>query len=384
MGARKNGLATNFPIFERGSVLAPRGTPMLPHDLATHALRCMDPEAAHQAALAGLKYGLGPRLKADRWVRLRTRVAGLDLPNPIGMAAGFDKNCEAADALIAAGFGFVECGTVTPRPQTGNPRPRIFRLGPDRAVINRLGFNNKGLDYFADRLAARAHNRGVVGANVGANKDSEDRVGDYVRCMGRVWQHASYITANVSSPNTPGLRGLQERNALEDLLGRLRETRALLEATHGKRPLFLKVAPDLDETAVRDISEIALAYGIDALIVSNTTLQRPNHLTGDEREEQGGLSGLPLFQISTAVLRLFAQALDGRLPLIGVGGVHNAASALAKVKAGASAVQLYSALIFEGPGLAVRIAAELDAMLAAEGFNDIGEAIGVEMHQVRR
>lgn len=351
---------------------------MLPHDLATHALRWMEPEAAHQAALAGLKYGLGPRLKADRWVRLRTRFAGLDLPNPIGMAAGFDKNCEAADALIATGFGFVECGTVTPRPQMGNPRPRIFRLGPDRGVINRLGFNNKGIDYFADRLAVRAHNRGVVGANIGANKDSADRIGDYVRCMGRVWEHASYVTANISSPNTPGLRGLQERGALEDLLGRLRETRTLLETTHGKRPLFLKVAPDLDETAVRDISEIVLAYGVDALIVSNTTLQRPDHLTGDDRAEDGGLSGQPLFQISTAVLRLFAQALAGRVPLIGVGGVHSGASALAKIKAGAVAVQLYSALVFEGPGLAVRIATELDALLAAEGFNDVGEAVGAE------
>jgi dihydroorotate dehydrogenase len=353
---------------------------MLPHDIATRALRWIDPETAHETALAGLKYGFGPRLKADRWVRLRSRFAGLDLPNPLGMAAGFDKNCEAPDALLATGFGFVECGTVTPRAQQGNPRPRVFRLTPDRGVINRLGFNNKGVDYFADRLAARVGRRGVVGANIGANKDSTDRVGDYLLCTGRVWQNASYVTINISSPNTPGLRGLQERNALEDLLGRLREARALLESTHGKRPLFLKVAPDLDETAVRDISEIVVAYGLDALIVSNTTLQRPEHLTGDDREELGGLSGLPLFQISTAVLRLFAQALVGRLPIIGAGGVHSGATALAKIKAGACAVQLYSALVFEGPGLAVRIAEELDALLAAEGFNDVGEAVGAEMH----
>jgi dihydroorotate dehydrogenase len=267
---------------------------------------------------------------------------------------------------------------MTPRAQQGNPRPRVFRLGPDRGVINRLGFNNKGVDYFADRLAARAR-RGVVGANIGANKDSEDRIGDYVRCTGRVWPNASYITVNISSPNTPGLRGLQERGALEELLGRLNETRVLLEATHGKRPLFLKVAPDLDETAVRDISEIVLAHKLDALIVSNTTLQRPEHLTGDDRVEAGGLSGLPLFQISTAVLRLFAQALAGGLPIIGAGGVHNGVTALAKIKAGASAVQLYSALVYEGPGLAVRIAQELDALLAAEGFNDVAEAVGAEM-----
>jgi dihydroorotate dehydrogenase len=295
------------------------------------------------------------------------------------MAAGFDKNCEAADALLGSGFGFVECGTVTPRPQAGNPRPRIFRLGPDRAVINRLGFNNKGIDAFADRLAARAGRRGVVGANIGANKDSEDRIADYVRCMGRVWPHASYVTANISSPNTPGLRGLQERGALEDLLGRLHEARTLLEATHGKKPLFLKVAPDLDDAAVRDITEVVLAYDIDALIVSNTTLQRPDHLSGDDRDESGGLSGQPLFQISTATLRLFGQALAGRLALIGAGGVHSGATAFAKIKAGASAVQLYSALVFDGPGLAMRIAAELDALLAAEGFNDVGEAVGAEM-----
>ena len=250
-------------------------------------------------------------------------------------------------------------------------------------MINRLGFNNKGIDAFADRLSARAGRRGIVGANIGANKDSEDRIADYVRCMGRVWPHASYVTVNISSPNTPGLRGLQERGALEHLLGRLRETRALLESTHGNKPLFLKVAPDLDETAVRDISEVVLAHGVDALIVSNTTLQRPAHLTGDDRDEPGGLSGQPLFQISTAALRLFAQALAGRLPLIGVGGVHSGATALAKIKAGASAVQLYSALVFEGPGLAVRIAEELDALLAAEGFNDVAEAVGVDMRSIR-
>jgi dihydroorotate dehydrogenase len=349
-----------------------------PHDLATRALRALDPERAHTAALWGLRARLGPRARADRWPRLRTQVAGLDLPNPIGMAAGFDKNCEAPDALLAAGFGFVECGTVTPKPQDGNPKPRIFRLSEDRAVINRLGFNNKGLDAFADRLAARAGKGGIVGANVGANKESADRPADYVLGMGRVWKHASYVTANISSPNTPGLRGLQERGALEDLLGRLREARAPLTATHGVRPLFLKVAPDLDEAAVRDIAELALANGLDALIVSNTTLQRPAHLTSDNREEAGGLSGQPLFQISTHALRLFAQALDGRLPLIGVGGVENGLTALAKIKAGASAVQLYSAMVFQGPGMVARVLDELDGLLAAEGFDHVAEAVGAE------
>lgn len=349
------------------------------HDLATRGLRLIDPEAAHKAALSGLRLGLGPRARANRWPRLKTTLAGLDLPNPVGMAAGFDKNCEAPDGLLAAGFGFVECGTVTPRPQSGNPLPRIFRLAEDRAIINRLGFNNEGLDPFVDRLAARAKRGGVVGANVGANKDSADRAADYVHGMGRVWQYASYVTANISSPNTPGLRGLQERGALEDLLGRLREARVLLERAHGRRPLFLKVAPDLDETAVRDIAELALKYELDALIVSNTTLQRPAHLTSDNAEEAGGLSGQPLFAISTHVLRQFAQELNGRLPLIGVGGVEDGATALAKIRAGATAVQLYSALIYQGPALVARILEELDGMLAAEGVDSIGEIVGADL-----
>lgn len=347
-----------------------------PHDLATRVLRLLDPETAHHAALAGLRAGVGPRARADKYPRLRTTIAGLDLPNPIGMAAGFDKNAQAPDALIAAGFGFVECGTVTPLPQPGNPKPRLFRLSEDRAVINRLGFNNEGIELFANRLAARAGRKGVVGANVGANKESADRAGDYVRGMGQVWKHASYVTANISSPNTPGLRGLQERGALEDLLGRLNEARALLEAAHGPRPLFLKVAPDLDESAVRDIAELALRFKLDALIVSNTTLQRPPQLTSDHHEETGGLSGQPLFHISTHVLRQFAQALEGRMPLIGVGGVENGVTALAKIKAGASAVQLYSALVFQGPGLAARIADDLDGLLAAEGFDNVADAVG--------
>lgn len=349
-----------------------------PHDLATRGLRLIDPETAHHAALLGLRAQLGPRARADRWPRLKTTLAGLDLPNPIGMAAGFDKNCEAPDALLRSGFGFVECGTVTPLPQEGNPRPRIFRLSEDRAVINRLGFNNKGLDAFADRLAARERKPGIVGANVGANKESADRAADYVLGMGRVWKHASYVTANISSPNTPGLRGLQERGALEDLLGRLREARVQLTAAHGARPLFLKVAPDLDDVAISDIAEIVLANELDALIVSNTTLQRPPHLTSDNREEQGGLSGQPLFQISTQALRLFAQALNGRLPLIGAGGVENGLTAFAKIKAGASAVQLYSAMVFHGPGLVARILDELDSLLMAEGFDHVSEAVGVE------
>ncbi len=348
------------------------------HDLATRALRLVEPEVAHKAALSSLRLGFGPRARADRWPRLKTTIAGLDLPNPIGMAAGFDKNCETPDALLAAGFGFVECGTVTPKPQPGNPQPRIFRLAEDRAIINRLGFNNSGLEQFVDRLGARAKRGGVVGANVGANKDSADRAADYIHSMGGVWPYASYITANISSPNTPGLRDLQEHSALEDLLGRLREARTLLERAHGRRPLFLKVAPDLDDRAVRDIAELAVQYGLDALIVGNTTLQRPPHLTSEYADEAGGLSGQPLFQISTRVLRQFAQALGGRLPLIGVGGVCDGATALAKIRAGATAVQLYSALVYEGPGLVARMLYELDGLLAATGVDSISEMIGLD------
>jgi dihydroorotate dehydrogenase len=349
------------------------------HAIATGAFRLLDPERAHEVALLGLRMGLGPRRRADVYPRLKTSLAGLSLPNPIGMAAGFDKNCQVPDALLGGGFGFVECGTVTPLAQPGNPKPRLFRLTEDRSVINRLGFNNEGLDAFCDRLGVRAGRSGVVGANVGANKESADRISDYVRGMGRVWKHATYVTANISSPNTPGLRGLQERSALEDLLGRLREVRAPLSAAHGPRPLFLKVAPDLDETAVRDIAELALSYQLDALIVSNTTLQRPAHLTSEHREETGGLSGQALFQISTQTLRLFAQALNGRLPLIGAGGVASGDTALAKIKAGASAVQLYSAMVFEGPGLVARVLDELDGLLAAEGFDCVQQAVGTAL-----
>jgi len=349
------------------------------HDLAARAMRLAEPEVAHEAALAALRAGLGPRHRPDRYPRLKTTLAGLALPNPIGLAAGFDKNAAAPDALLAAGFGFVECGTVTPRPQTGNPRPRVFRLPQDRSVINRLGFNNRGLETFADRLGARAGRRGLVGANVGANKDSADFASDYVLGMGQVWRHAAYVTANISSPNTPGLRGLQRRDLLEDLLGRLAEARVPLTAAHGARPLFLKVAPDLDDTAVRDIAELAVRYGLDALIVSNTTLERPPQLSSDHRGETGGLSGQALFRIATTKLRPFAAALEGRLPLIGVGGVESGATALVKIKSGAVAVQLYTSMIYQGPAIAARIMAELDALLAAEGVTSVSELVSADL-----
>lgn len=347
-------------------------------DIGAMALRRFDPETAHKAALAGLRAGAGPRLAANRWPVLRTTLAGLELPNPIGLAAGFDKDAECADALVAAGFGFVECGTVTPRAQVGNDRPRLFRLPQDRAVINRMGFNNRGLDAFCANLERRRRS-GIVGANVGANKDSTDRAADYVAGLERVWPLAHYVTANISSPNTPGLRGLQERGALEDLLGRIGEARAALTRAHGAKPLFVKVAPDLDDLAIADIADLAIAHRVDALIVSNTTIDRPGSLRGAARGEAGGLSGRPLFTRSTAVLRTFATALKGKpVALIGVGGVENAATALAKIKAGATAVQLYSALAYAGPGLVRKIARDLAVRLRCEGFKSVAEAVGVD------
>ncbi|MBS0295221.1 MAG: quinone-dependent dihydroorotate dehydrogenase [Proteobacteria bacterium] len=344
------------------------------HGLASAALRRLDPERAHGLAIEALKVGLGPHAPADPDPMLAVEIAGLKLPNCIGLAAGFDKDAEVPDAMLRAGFGFVECGTVTPKPQAGNPRPRLFRLSEDRAVINRMGFNNRGVEAFARRLAHRRGRPGVVGANIGANKDAEDRIADYVAGLKRLWGLADYFTVNISSPNTPGLRALQSRAALDELLGRLAETRREMAARAPSQPMFLKVAPDLQSPEIEDIVGSALAHGVDALIVSNTTVARPHDLGAPERGETGGLSGAPLFEPSTLVLADFATCCAGRLPLIGAGGVGSGAQALAKIRAGASAVQLYSAMVFDGPGLVVRIKRELRALLEAEGFASVGEA----------
>ncbi len=344
------------------------------HDLASAAFRLLEPEDAHRAAIEGLKLGLGPRVATSRDPVLRTTLVGLTLPNPVGLAAGFDKNAEAPDAMLAAGFGFAECGTVTPLPQEGNPKPRLFRLTADRAVINRLGFNNEGLDAFARRLGRRRR-RGVVGANIGANKDSPDRIGDYVQGLTRLWGLADYFTVNISSPNTPGLRALQTRDALEELLGRIGEVCGALEPS-GRAPIFLKVAPDLDDAEILAIVETVIAHRIDGLIVSNTTLSRPPGLRSSLRTETGGLSGAPLMELSTQVLRRFYRAADRRLPIIGVGGIASGADAYAKLRAGATAVQLYSAMVYEGPGLAARIARDLAARVKAEGFSSVEQVIG--------
>jgi dihydroorotate dehydrogenase len=347
------------------------------HDLAAGLLRGLDPEDAHGATIRLLRAGLGPRAPRTGHPRLAVELAGLMLDNCVGLAAGFDKNAETPDAMLAAGFGFVECGTVTPLAQPGNPRPRLFRLAEDRAVINRMGFNNAGLEAFAGRLAARRRT-GVVGANIGANKDSADRIGDYVAGLKRLWGLADYFTVNISSPNTPGLRALQTREALAELLGRLGEARAALTAGSTRHPVFLKVAPDLEEDEIEAIVEASVTGGLDAIVVSNTTLARPDGLRSRWRTEAGGLSGAPLAALSTRVLGQFHRAAAGRIALVGVGGVAGGAEAYAKIRAGARAVQLYSAMVYEGPGLVVRIRRDLDARLAADGFAGVAEAVGAD------
>jgi dihydroorotate dehydrogenase len=341
------------------------------HGLATRALRGLDPEDAHALAIAGLKAGLGPRAARDD-PRLATSLAGLQLSNPVGLAPGFDKDAQVFAPMLRAGFGFVECGTVTPLPQAGNPRPRLFRLTEDHAVINRMGFNNQGLDAFARRLSRRGG--GLVGANIGANKNSEDRIADYVAGLKRLWGLAAYVTINVSSPNTPGLRALQTKAALQELIGRLAEARDALPGAEAV-PIFLKVAPDLEAGEVEAITETVAAHGLAGIIVSNTTVSRPplrSALSG----QAGGLSGAPLFELSTRVLAQFAQAAAGRLALVGAGGVASGADAYAKIRAGACAVQLYSALVFEGPGLVTRIKRDLAARLRADGFASVAQAVG--------
>ena len=345
------------------------------HDLAAAALRGLDPETAHGAAIAALKAGLGPRDASGPEPGLATAAGGLALPACVGLAAGFDKNAEVPDAMLSAGFGFVECGTVTPLAQAGNPRPRLFRLSEDRGVINRLGFNNQGLEPFAARLAARPR-RGVVGANIGANKDSTDRVGDYVTGLQRLWSLADYFTVNISSPNTPGLRALQTRGALEELLGRLSQARAVLASAQGQHPVWLKVAPDLDDAEIEAIVELSLAHGLDAIVVGNTTLSRPETLVSPSKSEAGGLSGAPLMPLSTRVLGRFQAAAGGRISLIGVGGIASGMDAYAKIRAGAAAVQLYSAMVYEGVGLVRRLRRDLAARLHADGFASVAEAVG--------
>lgn len=353
-------------------------------DLALPFVKKLSPETAHVATVNGLKLGIGlPRIAPDSWqTPVELPKSRLNLANPVGLAAGFDKNAEVHRPMARFGFGFLECGTVTPKPQPGNPKPRLYRLPEDGGVINRMGFNNHGLDYFVRRLRRTPPRPACpVGANVGANKTSEDFIADYETGIAAVYPLCAFITLNISSPNTPGLRGLQGKDALQELLERCGQTRSTLqEEQAGAKPFFLKIAPDLDDAELQDIVETVRGAGhwLSGLIVSNTTLDRPAELSSKHAEQTGGLSGAPLFEKSTRVLQDVASELFGEFDLIGCGGISSGADAYAKIKAGAHAVQLYSALVYHGPNLVARVNTELANLLQADGFKSVSEAVGAD------
>jgi dihydroorotate dehydrogenase len=341
-------------------------------------LRWFDPEDAHRLAIHGLKFLPPARPRPDDH-KLAVRAFGLNFPNPVGMAAGFDKNAEVPDALLRLGFGFVEIGTVTPRPQRGNPRPRLFRLERDEAVINRLGFNSDGAETVLRRLAGRAHFGGIVGVNVGANKDSSDRTADYVKLIEMFAPVASYFTVNVSSPNTPGLRNLQQAGMLDDLLARVIDARERVRKNAGEAPVLLKIAPDLSLGELDDVVQIARSRRVDGMIVSNTTLARPSTLREETRaRESGGLSGRPLFRLSTRMVAETYVRVEGAFPLVGVGGIDSGGAALTKVRAGASLIQVYSALVYKGLGLVEDIKNDLASTLLRTGRDSLSEIVGAD------
>jgi dihydroorotate dehydrogenase len=341
-------------------------------------LHALDPEDAHVLTLKLLKFApVLPVARDDP--RLAVRAFGLNFPNPVGMAAGFDKNAEVPDVLLRLGFGFVEVGTITPRPQPGNPRPRVFRLDADGGVINRLGFNSQGADTVLRRLAARADAGGIVGINVGANKDSADRVADYVALIERFASVASYVTVNISSPNTPGLRNLQQATALDDLLARVVDARERVAPNAGPTPVLLKIAPDLSLAELDDVVGIARSRRVDGMIVGNTTLSRPPSLQETKRaREAGGLSGSPLRALATRMLAETYVRVEGVFPLVGAGGIDSGAAALAKIRAGATLVQLYSALVFRGLGLVAEIKSALIGALGRHRLDSLAELVGAD------
>jgi dihydroorotate dehydrogenase len=341
------------------------------YSLARPLIFRLDAERAHRLTIAGLKLMPSAKPPLSDPI-LATRVAGIDFPNPIGLAAGFDKDSEVPDAVLGLGFGFVEVGTLTPLPQTGNPRPRLFRLAEDRAVINRMGFNNGGQAAALARLQARVRS-GIVGVNIGANKDAADRIADYAAGVRRMADVASYLTVNISSPNTPGLRALQDKGALVELLAAVNDARG----TSGP-PIFLKVAPDLERDDIDDIAGVAIEARLDGLIVSNTTISRPPLRSG-HAGETGGLSGAPLATLALAALRDFRRATGGAIPLVAAGGIDSGASAYARIRSGASLIQLYSALVYAGPGLARTITSELATLLRRDGFASVAAAVGTDI-----
>jgi len=350
-----------------------------PVTLAAPLLRLLDPETGHRLALRALACGLVRATPEPGDPILRQSVWGLDFANPLGSAAGFDKNAEAVDATLALGFGFAEIGTVTPRPQPGNPRPRLFRLVNDEAVVNRMGFNNQGLAAVLGRLERRrARGRGgLVAVNLGRNKDSADAVADYVEGVRRAASVASFLVINVSSPNTPGLRALQRRQELGELLAAALAARGGAVAD-GQPPLLVKIAPDLTEDELADVAAVALEVGVDGLVATNTTISRPAGLGDRHADEAGGLSGRPLFDLSTRVLGEIYRLTGGRLPLVGVGGVASGADAYAKIRAGASLVQFYTAMVYGGPRIVADIRRELAQLLRADGFASVAQAIGAD------
>jgi dihydroorotate dehydrogenase len=341
-------------------------------------LQSLDPEAAHRLTVAALHL-LPLRSGGRDDPRLAVRAFGLTFPNPLGIAGGFDKHAEAPDALLGLGFGFAEVGTVTPRPQAGNPRPRVFRLPQEAAIINRYGFNSEGHAAVVRRLTRRAGRGGIVGVNIGANRDATDRVADYVAGVEAFAALATYLVVNVSSPNTPGVRDLQATEALDALLARVLEARDRAAERHGRKPVLLKIAPDLGEADLDAIVAVAASQRIDGMIVSNTTVARPlRDPASAHAGEMGGLSGRPLFPRSTQVLAQAFLRADGRFPLVGVGGIDSAEAAYAKVKAGATLLQLYTALVFEGPGLIAAIKRGLASHLARDGYEHLADAVGTE------
>tara|TARA_R110002110_G_scaffold92214_4_gene240186 strand:+ start:1966 stop:3036 length:1071 start_codon:yes stop_codon:yes gene_type:complete len=349
------------------------------HSLLLPVLRLLPPEAAHRATIRALAWGLGPTDKTPDDPVLATSVWGLDFRNPVGLSAGFDKGAEVPDAMLAAGFGFVEAGTVTPLPQPGNPKPRMFRLSEDNAAINRLGFNGQGLAPYVRRVARRGRGLGPFGANIGKNKVTEDGAADYEIGIEAVAPYADYLVANISSPNTPGLRAMQGREILADMIGRVLQARARAVPDAEKRPpLIVKIAPDLDDGDRADIAAVIMDTGVDGMTVANTTVQRPSDMTDPQTAEAGGLSGAPLFPIALEIVGDMYRRTGGSVPIIGCGGIASGADAYAMIRAGASIVQLYTALVFHGPALIPRIKQELTVLLKRDGFAHVADAVGAD------
>jgi dihydroorotate dehydrogenase len=336
----------------------------------------LPPETGHNIAIAALKYGLVQFPRQQDFPQLKTELFGLKFNNPVGLAAGFDKNGEAISALLNRGFGFIEVGTCTPLAQEGNAKPRLFRLAEDETIINRFGFNNKGAKKFATNLKNRPQS-GIVGANIGKNKNSTDSIADYLTMMEEIDGLSDYITVNISSPNTPGLRDLQGKEELDKLLGAIISKRAELKSK--ETPILLKISPDIDEHQRSDIAEIVLKHSIDGLIISNTTISQRDSLLSKQAHESGGLSGRPLFKPSTEILRDMYRLTERKIPIIGVGGIFSGDDAYNKIKAGASLVQIYSAIIYEGFGLIPRINERLCELLHKDGLKNISEAVGVDV-----